>query len=231
MKPIAIFRHASTEGPGYFADYLDSRKLAWRVIEVDQGEPVPKNANEFSGLSFMGGPMSVSDELSWIAPVLHLIQDAVSCDIPVIGHCLGGQLMSKALGGAVSRNPVKEIGWGQVNVESSFAAGRWLDGVEAFEGFHWHGEAFTIPPRATRLLSNRWCHNQAFVLGPHIGMQCHVEMTEDLVRTWVSGGAAEIADSRLSPAVQSPEEIQHRLPGRISATSIVSCAGARQVLR
>jgi hypothetical protein len=66
------------------------------------------------------------------------------------------------------------------------------------------------------LLSNRWCRNQGFVLGLHIGMQCHVEMTEDLVRTWVSGGMGEIAESLSSPAVQSPEDIERDLSVRVA---------------
>jgi GMP synthase-like glutamine amidotransferase len=222
MKPIAIFRHARTEGPGYFANYLDRRKLPWRLIAVDQAEPIPENASDFSGMAFMGGPMSVNDDLPWIAPALRLIGDAVGRGVPVIGHCLGGQLMSKALGGVVSPNPVKEIGWGAVRAEPGATSALWLGETEAFESFHWHGETFSVPPGAVRLLSNQWCRNQAFVLGPHIGLQCHVEMTEELVRTWVSSGAAEIADSRDSPAVQSPGEIGRQLPARVDALQRVA---------
>lgn len=107
MKPVAIFRHSSTDGPGYFAAYLDRRRIPWRLMKLDQGEVVPADPRSFSGLGFMGGPMSVNDDLPWIAPVLQLIRNAVREDVPVIGHCLGGQLMSKALGGAVSSNRVK----------------------------------------------------------------------------------------------------------------------------
>jgi len=221
MKPIAIFRHARTEGPGYFANYLDSRKLPWRLIALDEGQPVPENASEFSGLAFMGGPMSVNDDLPWLRSELRLIRGAAAEGVPVVGHCLGGQLLSKALGGTVSPNAVKEIGWGEVSVEPGPEARRWLGDIEAFESFHWHSETFTIPPGATRVVRNRWCENQGFVLGPHIGMQCHVEMTEALVRTWVEGGAAEIAHSR-SPAVQSPEEIERDLARRVAALQQVA---------
>src|SRR5687768_3370599 len=116
MKPVAIFRHFPTEGPGYFATYLDRRAIPYRLIKIDQGEPVPSRPAAFSGLVFMGGPMSVNDDLPWINGVLKLILSGVEEDIPVLGHCLGGQLIAKALGGVVSRNPVKEIGWGEVEV-------------------------------------------------------------------------------------------------------------------
>ncbi|HWQ37508.1 MAG TPA: type 1 glutamine amidotransferase [Burkholderiales bacterium] len=217
MKPIAIFRHTRTEGPGYFANYLDARNLPWRLIAVDEGAAVPDNPSSFGGLVFMGGPMSVNDDLPWIAPALRLIRKAVVDNVPVLGHCLGGQLMAKALGATVGRNPVKEIGWGQVEVSIGPEAHRWLGEVSAFEAFHWHGERFSIPPGAVRILGNRWCENQAFVLGPHLAMQCHVEMTADLVHSWLRSGAEEIAQSSHSPAVQSPDQITRELEARLAA--------------
>jgi GMP synthase-like glutamine amidotransferase len=165
----------------------------------------------------MGGPMSVNDDLPWIAPVLALIRDSADAGVPVLGHCLGGQLMSKALGGAVSRNPVKEIGWGGVDVLDHAAAQLWFGhGVSSFEAFHWHGETFTIPPGAERVLSNAYCENQAFALGPHLGMQCHVEMTAEMVDAWCETGAGEIARSK-SPAVQPIAAIKTGLEQRLQA--------------
>src|ERR1044071_6714406 len=104
MKPVAIFRPAAPEGPEYFATYLDRRRVNWRLIRTDEGEAVPERPDEFAGLVFMGGPMSVNDGLPWIAPVLALVRAAVAVDVPVLGHCLGGQLIAKALGGEVKRN-------------------------------------------------------------------------------------------------------------------------------
>ena len=121
MNPVAIFRHFPIEGPGYFATFLELHGIPWQLIRIDAGDAVPSDISAFSGLAFMGGPMSVNDELPWIAPVLALIRAAQVADMPVLGHCLGGQLMAKALGGTVSRNPVKEIGWGEVRVEAASA--------------------------------------------------------------------------------------------------------------
>ncbi len=216
MKPVAIFRHAPTEGPGYFATVLDRHRVPWRVIKVDAGEAVPVDPHAFSGLAFMGGPMSVNDDLPWIASVLALIRAAADADVPVLGHCLGGQLMSKALGGAVSRNPVKEIGWGDVDVPDNATAQQWFGhAAPTFEAFHWHGETFTIPPGAERVLSNAYCGNQAFALGPHLGMQCHVEMTHDMINAWCKTGAGEIARSK-SLSVQSITLIKVDLEPRLA---------------
>jgi GMP synthase-like glutamine amidotransferase len=222
MKPVVILRYARTEGPGYFANYLEQRNRPWQLVCIDEGESVPSDCSRFSGLALMGGAMSVNDDLAWIDPVLRLIRNAVAADVPVIGHCLGGQLMSKAMGGSVARNPIKEIGWGPVSVERGPQAQKWLGELTAFEAFHWHGETFSIPPLATRLLSNRWCPNQAFAAGPHVAMQCHVEMTEELVESWLRTGKKEILQAAESPAVQNAKEIRRSLPERIAALNRVA---------
>jgi GMP synthase-like glutamine amidotransferase len=216
MKPVAIFRASQTEGPGYFASALDKRGIPWQVIKLDAGDSVPRDARKYSGLVFMGGPMSVNDALPWIAPALELARDAVRKDVPLLGHCLGGQLMAKALGGAVTKNPVKEIGWGEVRIADNEVAREWVGDVQQFESFHWHGETFTIPPGGTRVMENAHCANQAFALGKHFGMQCHVEMTRELIESWLAGGAGEIAESRASPGVQDPAEIRRDMEARLA---------------
>lgn len=218
MKPVAIFRHSATEGPGYFATYLDARGIPWRLIKLDEGEAVPGDATAFSGLVFMGGPMSVNDDLPWIPKVLELIRLGVAADVPVLGHCLGGQLMSKALGGVVGRNPVKEIGWGEVEVADNPVAREWFGpDLRSFESFHWHGETFSIPEGGVRIMGNSNCENQGFVVGKNLGMQCHVEMTEQLIDSWCESGAKEIEQSRSSRAVQSPEQIKASMQEKITA--------------
>jgi len=214
VKPVAIFRHFPTEGPGYFATFLDAHRVPWRLVKVDAGESVPANPREFSGLAFMGGPMSVNDDLPWIRDVLALINSATDADIPVLGHCLGGQLMSKALGGKVMRNIVKEIGWGKVAVADSPAARDWFGATREFTGFHWHGETFTIPPKATRLAESAYCDNQAFALGKHLGMQCHVEMTAELIRSWCADWEKERV-ARAKPSVQTPAQMFEGLDERV----------------
>ncbi len=215
MKPVGIFRTARTEGPGYFATYLERRSIAWKLVALDQGEALPRDARGFAGLAVMGGPMSANDDLPWIIPLLELLRGAVRQDVPLIGHCLGGQLMSRAFGGAVRASPVREIGWGEVRVADNGVAREWLGGLQAFQAFQWHGETFSIPPGATRILEGEHCANQAFALGRHIGMQCHVEMTPELVRTWIGTGGDEIREHRRSPAVQQPAEIEKDLDARL----------------
>lgn len=214
MKPVAIFRHSPGEGPGYFATFLDAHSVPWQLVKIDAGDAVPLTPDAYSGLCFMGGPMSVNDDLPWIPPTLQLIRAAAARDMPVIGHCLGGQLMAKALGGSVGRNPVKELGWGEVEATDPLAA-TWLGDATRFDAFHWHGETFSIPPGATRILKSRHCENQAFVMGPHLGLQCHVEMTEAMIRLWCRAWSDEKATA--GPSVQTPEQMVERIDERIAA--------------
>ena len=214
MKPVAIFRHSPTEGPGYFATYLDAHSINWKLVRIDAGEAVPASAGEFSGLAFMGGPMSVNDDLPWIPGVLRLIRAAVDEGVPVLGHCLGAQLMSKALGGAVGPNPHKEIGWGRVDVADNEQARAWFGDTRGVLAFHWHGETFTIPPGATNVASSPQCGNQAFALGKHLGLQFHVEMTQEMIRSWCESGKREIERS-LCATVRPVSEIESHLQARV----------------
>jgi GMP synthase-like glutamine amidotransferase len=223
MKPIAIFRHSITEGPGYFGAFLACRRLPWRLVKIDAGEAVPADPQAFSGLGFMGGPMSVNDELPWIAPVLQLIRTAVRDGVPVIGHCLGGQLMAKALGGVVSRNPVKEIGWGRVDIMPGTEGARWLGGLDAFESFHWHGETFTLPPSAARIAASPYCENQMFALGNHLAMQCHIEMTPELIAAWCADWHHEVQSlAQQAPSVQTPAQMLADVAAKTAALNRVA---------
>lgn len=206
MKPVLIFRHLACEGPGYFEDFLIRHDVPFRLIAIDQGDSVPDSVDFASGLVFMGGPMSVNDDLPWIGQELDLIRLAHQQGMPVLGHCLGGQLIAKALGGRVGRNPVKEIGWHAVDCNPDDAAQPWLQGLPTrFDAFHWHGETFELPPGATRLLSNNWCRHQAFAIGNCLGLQCHVEMTPAMVVEWCRAHADEISEPNAS--VQSRQQM------------------------
>ena len=222
MKPVVIFRHVAIEGPGYLADFLDARGIPWQLVRIDEGETLPLSIADYSGVVLMGGPMSVNDDLPWIPPLLKLIRNAVEADIPVLGHCLGGQLMSKALGAEVGPNAVMEIGWGAVQAHNADEARRWFGEREEFVVFHWHGETFDLPQEAVPLLSSRYCQNQAYALGKHLALQCHIEMTVEMVQSWCESGSNELAHSTQHAGVQPAAEIQRDLPQRVSALHAVA---------
>lgn len=214
MKPIRIFRHISCEGPGYLASFLDKNNIPFELVRIDAGETPPPQIDDVSALVFMGGPMSVNDDLAWIHQELALIQKAKDADLPILGHCLGGQLISKALGGTISANPVKEIGWLPIQKIQDKPADDWLPTVNNDSlAFHWHGETFSIPEGATAILKSQHCAHQGFVIGNILALQCHVEMTADMVREWADLYKDELAAP--SATVQSPETITVDLDTKI----------------
>jgi len=216
MKPLTIFRHIACEGPGYLDRVLEQYAIPYRLIRIDLEEAVPRDLEETSGLVFMGGPMSVNDPLPWIGQELELIRAAQVRNMPILGHCLGGQLISKALGGAVSANPMKEIGWHPVHKRNTPAAADWLAGLPRESLlFHWHGETFSIPEGAEVILENDTCAHQGFVLGNTLALQCHVEMTAPMVGEWASLYRDELVNA--AATVQSREEMTANLDARVTA--------------
>ena len=222
MRPIAIFRFSPTEGPAYFADWLDARGLPWQLVPLDEGAMVPADPRAFAGIGMMGGPMSVNDGLAWNAPLGAMLRDAVDAGVPVIGHCLGGQLLAHSLGARVTRAPVAEIGWLDVTVCDAPARHEWFGGRGSFTTFQWHYDAFALPRGATRVLTNAFNVDQAYVIGDrHIGFQCHVEMTRDLTDSWLASGAQELPPQS-SPAMQSAADIRRDIDARVAALHAIA---------
>ncbi|KAF0192114.1 MAG: glutamine amidotransferase class-I [Gammaproteobacteria bacterium] len=221
MQPILVFRHIECEGPGFFGTVLDRLALPYRIIQVDNGEPVPRDCGGAAALVFMGGPMSVNDPLPWISAELALIRQAVDRNLPVLGHCLGGQLISRALGGEITRNPVTEIGWHDVTRVDDALTTDWRRCLPArFEAFHWHGETFSIPPGAQRILQSAFCPNQGFVINNALALQCHIEMTTAMVDTWADLYRHETATPSVS--VQTRETMLTDLDERVAALQAVA---------
>jgi len=210
VKRIHIYRHVDCEGPGYLEEFLDVHHFAYDIIGIDLGDPVISDLSQVSGLVFMGGGMSANDEFPWIEQELALIRNAKQLGIPMLGHCLGAQLISKALGGQITDNPVTEIGWFSVNKTLGLNID-WLEGVASkFLPFHWHGETFSLPNGAINILSNEHCTNQAFLLDNIMAFQCHIEMTEEMVDEWVHRFDYQLENP--SDSIQSFDEIiAHKL--------------------
>lgn len=186
MKRIRIFRHIECEGPAYLETLLQQQDLPYEIICIDQQQPVPQDLAGTAGLIFMGGSMSVNDEHDWLQQEDRLIKMAIQQGVPVLGICLGSQLIAKALGARVypGEHGCMEIGWAPVNVVTNNEWTRELP--DAFDVFHWHGETFELPDNALRLFSNTLYANQAFAYGPHLALQFHVEMTSDAIREWLN---------------------------------------------
>jgi GMP synthase-like glutamine amidotransferase len=182
---------------------------------------VPADPTGFSGIAMMGGPMSANDALPWNAPLLELLRAAVAKDVPILGHCLGGQLFAKALGAAVSQTRTPEIGWGQVRTTGADGSSDWFGGRDAFTTFQWHYDVFALPPGAERILTNEHNPEQAYALGKHIGLQGHIEMTRAMVEVWCRTGADELP-TQTAGAKQSRNDILDGLDARLAELGAVA---------
>jgi len=210
MKPIRIFRHEDWIQPGRIGDYLDAHAIPWQLVAVDEGHEIPQRLDDVSGLVFLGGTMSVNDEHSWLEAEMALIRAAAAQDLPMLGHCLGSQLIAKALGGMVRAMPAKEIGWHRIRRADNPVARSWLGTMpELPELLIWHHDAFTLPPGASALYSSAYCADQAYAIGNTVATIAHVEVTAGMLAEWLRIYGYDIEP--VTAAVQSIAQIRERI--------------------
>lgn len=211
MRSIAILQHEALQGPDFLEQCLQAQGWPTRRLRLDQGDAVPRHARDFAGIVVLGSDHSVHDRLSWITAERSLLADALAQDVPVLGHCFGAQQLAVAAGGSVCRNAWPNIGWSRVWVTPP--ARELFLGATELHVFNWHYDTFALPPGAQRTMYGTHCLNKGFRLGPHLGFQCHMEITEEGVRRWCESGRAEI-EEHPGPAVQDWTELLRDLPQR-----------------
>jgi len=212
-----VLMHVDFEGPGSMGTWFASHGYTLTHTRFYQDIPALPELSDIDVLVVMGGPMSVNDEAEfpWLVTEKRYVRAAIQAGKPVLGVCLGAQLIASVLGARVFPNKLREIGWFPVRAAEVAESDGLFAFPEQIEVFHWHGETFTIPPGATRILKSRYCENQAFAMGPHLGMQCHVEMTEAMIRLWCRVWADEKAAA--GPSVQTPDQMYEHMEERIAA--------------
>ena len=186
MKPVLILQHQLPENAAYLTTWLERNRILYQVVNAGAGELFPASIEPYSALAVMGGGMSANDPLPSNRQAEILILQAMYRDLPVIGHCLGGQLMARALGGVVTDSPQPEIGWQPIEYEDNELAQEWFGTDPTNSVIHWHYESFSIPTGAVRVATSLACPNQAFAIGPHLAMQFHIEINETKINTWVN---------------------------------------------
>jgi GMP synthase-like glutamine amidotransferase len=213
MKPIRIFRHQDWILPGRLTDFLDERGIAWELVAIDRGETVPQRLDDVAGLVFLGGTMSVNGSDRWLAEELRLIRSAAALDLPMLGHCLGSQLIAKALGGEVGPMAAKEIGWHRVTRLDPGDAPNWLDRLPGqADVLIWHHEAFTLPQGAVPLYSSEHCPVQVFAIGNTVATVSHPEVTAPMLERWLEVYGYDIEP--VSESVQPADRIREQMTQR-----------------
>ena len=186
MKPVLILQHQVPENAAYLKTWLEQHNINYVVFNAGVGDHFPSNIEPFAALAVMGGGMSANDPLMSNRQAEILILQAMYRDRPVIGHCLGGQLMARALGGKITASPQPEIGWQPIDYENNPLVAEWFGAEPTDTVIHWHYESFSIPTGAVKLAGSRACPNQAFAIGPHLAMQFHIEINETKIDSWVN---------------------------------------------
>ncbi len=186
MPTVCVIQHAVCETPGLIADVLQQEGVARELVRPYRGDPVPDRIGRYACLVVLGGPMGVyeQDRYPFLAQELRLIESAVKAQRPVLGVCLGSQLLAAALGAPVTRGFQKEIGWHPVTLSKAAADDALLHGAPAsFTPLHWHGDVFELPRGAVSLGWSKLTECQAFRYGPSAyGFLFHLEATAETVR-------------------------------------------------
>jgi len=185
---VLVFRHIPFEGLGLIEAVLAERGIPCEYVDLFREPGAEPAFDTASGYILMGGPMSANDDLPYVRREIGLVKDAAAAGKPVLGVCLGAQLIAKALGARIYRNPVKEIGWAPVYWTEAARRDPLFEGLREPETvFHWHGETFDLPAGAEWLAWSDVCRHQAFRAGAGVyGLQFHLEVTPEMIAGWLT---------------------------------------------
>lgn len=200
---ILAAEHVPFETPGLIQTWAEERGHTVAVCRMHAGDTL-STALDFDFYVSMGGPMGVSDSdrLVFLAQEMQLMRQMVLKDLPVLGVCLGAQLLAAALGARVYRNPHREIGW--MPVEKTTDSSVFADFPQTLSVLHWHGDTFDLPEGAVQVLRSEACRNQAFTVRRAVGLQFHLEMTQESLEEIIRNCRNDLAPG---PYVQSEAQM------------------------
>lgn len=213
MKPVLILQHQTPEYPAYLATWLQSKGIPYVAVNAQTSGGFPASIEQYSALAVMGGAMSANDPLMSNRQAEILILQAMYRGKPVIGHCLGGQLIARALGAGVHKSPMPEIGWQPVEWTHTEECREWFGNDPTPHVAHWHYDAFDLPGGAIPLASSGACPYQAFTVDGHLAMQFHIEVDAGKISAWANDIDPVWVEAQSKwPTVQNREAMLDGIP-------------------
>lgn len=200
MKKVLAIRHVKIEDLGVFEDILKTFGYEFKYLDTPTGETLKESLENYSMLFILGGYMAAYEEekYKFLSYEFKLIEEALKKEIPVLGICLGAQMLAKVLGAKVYPGEKgKEIGWYEVFKTGDHFYFR--DFPEKLKVFQWHGDTFDLPEGALRIYSSENYPNQAFVYNKAIGLQFHIEIDSDMLEKWTKIYKNELIKENIDP--------------------------------
>ncbi len=218
MKIIVIV-HVESEGPGSLGAFLESAGAETRTVRLYAGDRLHQDLSGFDAVISMGGPMNVyeEDRYPFLSEETAFLQQTVEADIPTLGICLGAQMIAKAARAPVTKSPKKEVGWGRVTLTDRGKKDPMLKGLPAsLEVLQWHGDMFHVPADGILLAASTDCPHQAFRYRNALGLQFHLEVTEQILSDWF-GDSREV---KISDVMDRFREIRNDLERNAQAVYV-----------
>ncbi|MHB8545873.1 MAG: type 1 glutamine amidotransferase [Nitrosotalea sp.] len=209
MSEFLIIQNTKIEGIGTLGDLLKADGFSTKTV-LAKNEKIPETRHD--AIIVLGAPESANDDLPYLKQEMVLIRDSVKREIPVLGICLGSQLIAKAFDARVYRGPRKEIGfYNDIEFDNS-SQSKLFNGMKSpFHVFHWHGDTFDLPKNAIRLAHSGDYQNQAIKIGSAIGIQFHLEVDESIIKLWLEKSKEELSKATYI----HPSIIEKQIPQKI----------------